>query len=182
MKSISDLNILIRADIPSCPDFVIERQSIRVARDFCSKTHVWKETFTETLATGSDTLVLAPSAGEIDTIRSLTPAFQEWEFFPPDTIQFQAEAGSDVEVSVEAALVPGLDDTEIPGWIMDRYERALVDGTYARLMMQDNQAWTSPNLAMVYKQRYDREVGRARIDKLRGFSIKQFSVNRRRFA
>lgn len=167
MREINTFNILVRADIPNCPDFVIERHAIRVVRDFCARTNAWTETVTDTIAPGESELYLPISAGEGHAIISLDGYSLSWSFIPPNRIVLDDAATTDIEVEVEVAVKPRLDDTEAPEWLLDKYEDGIIAGIYARLMMQDNQSWTNPALGAKYEKEYNAHIGQARTDKLK---------------
>jgi hypothetical protein len=167
MRDIDTFNILVRADIPNCPDFVIERHALRVIRDFCAKTSVWTETIEDTISSGENELILTLSAGEGHEILDLDGYSLSWSFSPPDRIDLDDAVTADTDVEVVVALKPRLDDTDAPEWLLDKYEDGIVAGIYARLMMQDNQAWTNPALGAKYEREYNAHIGQARTDKLK---------------
>ncbi len=182
MRDINTLNILVRADIPSCPDFVIERHAIRVMRDFCVQTQIWKDTLTGTIDEGEDDFTLAPANGEVCFVISLDiDNSLSWEFQPPDKVVFDEDMSEDSDIEVQVVLQPKLSDTQAPEWILDRYEGVLVKGIFSRMLRQNGQAWSNPNLALAYEQEYRKSIARARIEKIKQFTNQSLRVKPRRF-
>lgn len=164
VSTISTIDELIRANASGCPDFVIERVAIRVLRDFCSITHIWQETNTVTLAAAATEATFAVTAGEAFAVSEVTGYSDTWTFTLPATIVFEAAATTAATLEITAAVKPLLTDTEVPTWLLERHEDAIVAGIYARLLKEPSQAWTNPVLAGVYAQEYKRGIGRAKVD------------------
>jgi hypothetical protein len=181
MRDINTFNVLVRADIANCPDFVIERHALRVIRDFCAKTGVWTETIEDTISSGESELTLALSAGEGHEVVSLDGYYYSWSFSPPDRIDLDDAVTADTDVEVVVALKPRLDDTDAPEWLLDKYEDAIVAGIYARMMMQANQDWTNPALGQKFELEYNYHIGRARTDGLKKHTATPLRVYPGRF-
>ncbi len=160
------MNELLRAEIVNCPDFVIERHAIRVLRDFCMRSHVWSEEITLTIPAGDDEGALVVTAGEPFAVRSVE-GVTGWRYIPKDTLALTDAVTEDTELEIEVSICPILTDTTVPEWLLDKYEDTIVYGVYARMMMQDNQAWTNPGMAMAYRAKYDIGVGGAKLDKVK---------------
>ena len=181
MKAINTLNELVRAEIDSCPDFVIERAALRVVREFCSKTHIWRVTLE--IEIEDEQAELSPVNGEVVAILSVDneneSEIDDYEFYPPSTLEIEAEDGDEYKVLV--ALTPKLTETTVPKWILERYETIILNGVLGRLFMQSNQEWSNPNISFVYKQMFQKGMAGASIDIVKKFSNKSLRVKPRRF-
>lgn len=157
--------MLVHADVPSCPNFLIERQAIRVIRDFCARTQVWRKDVTATLSSGDDEVTFAISGeGEVYSVAELSGTTMSWGFVPPDTLEFDEEAEEDIDLEFEVVKIPALTDVQVPEWLLDRYEDAIVSGISARLMKQVGQDWANPQMAVMRSGEYNAGVAKARID------------------
>lgn len=183
MKAISTLDTLIRPEIPDAPDFIIERHALRVLRDFCAVTHIWQETLVAVTASeGDEDCELEPDYGEAHAVLSIDVDSYDPDkitFSPPSTLVFDAALEDDISMDVKVALKPGLTDTTVPDWLIEKYEVYLVAGVLARMMLQMNQSWSNPQLSAVYANQYRSGIAKANAHRLKEHAFKNLRVAQR---
>jgi hypothetical protein len=157
--------------------------AIRVAaQEFCTRTRLWRET--DTLQTVSDDLdiVAVPQGAvlfEIESARfeghELEPQSISWlddnvarwrestadmprhiTQTEPDTVRLVPMATGTLDLSLY--LKPADDAGYLPDWMGNHYKQVIADGALAELLTMPGQAYTSPELAMFYSDRFDKRV------------------------
>ncbi len=182
MRQFSSLNDLIRPEIPGAPDFIIERNTLIVVRDFCAKTHIWKQEVTVTASSGDEeTDFILDDYGEVHAVVSMECddyPIEDITFVPPDTLQFADALEDDISIDLIVATKPTLSDVSAPEWLMDKYEQYLVSGVLARMMAQILQPWTSVEMAAYHAARFRAGIAVAVADRGRGHKVGPLSVTR----
>jgi hypothetical protein len=203
---IDSLFTLIRPEVPQCPDFVIEQHAVRAIRTLCERSRVWREWQGEYLDEGIEEYPLETDTGEIFAVENvqtdkgvrLRPLDYElpgqdndnmhgisgvvgYTFKHPQTLWIQGTPTQNEDIFLEVILRPKMSDTEIPDWLAEQYEDAIVAGTLSRLMMVAAKPWFNAELSAYHKREFGRGISQARADAIRRHTNTRVTMNAQPF-
>lgn len=179
-KALSVFTPELVLQLPGCPDPVVEYHLLRVARDFCTRTSCWRDTF-PTITAQDDTLTyfLDTSESKTEMVRALSltvndvlqwaamdpPEDQEQPQYPAerppfsinsDGDQITLEEQPDGDIVVSGSMRPSLAATTLPDLLLNEYLEAIRAGTLARLQVIPGKPWTNAQLGMFNAGEYQR--------------------------
>lgn len=180
---------LVREEVPEAPDFRIEDAIRNAAIDLLKDSGLYRTSLTLSLQDGEseyDSSDLGPPSGtRIDHIeqawydrRRVEDARYESilrragtgppRYFAPlpdhDGIRVWPEPTASETDSMHfmVTLVPTRDSTDIPDWIADGYEDAIVLRAQYRLFRVRRQPWADPDAAMQRLREYEQKLAEAK--------------------
>ena len=186
MTAITAFTQYIRPEVAGCLDVRIELEVLRVLRNLCERSKIWKDDIEATvsaadiydididIATTNAALVsveyVAIDGIEIDpaTEAELSASNPMWRADKGQPTKFITNLGASTlrlyptpttssDVEYGITLKPGLATTEVPDFIADQYLETIIDGTLARLLGMNEMPWT--NHAEAERRRKDYEKG-----------------------
>lgn len=156
----------ITPELPQCPVPVLFQALQQAARDLCRDTSVWRANLTpiptvEQQATYS--LVSDEAEAVIhQVLRCDVETVEDWAY----TIDLRAStitldpiptvSGEDIKLEVVYQPLPTV--TELPEFLMERYDRLLVYRVLGRLMGRRRSPWADPDGSRMYESMYQDEV------------------------
>lgn len=180
--------------VPSCPEPTALTSLVDSATEFCDATRAVRETVevgvtrpgtatydldvaqgmevaqVQAVWLGKRPLQLAPEAqrtyAEVAHLLQGDPQFAYLD--GGHELVLYPEPEREEPLRVRVALRPLPSATALPDPLYSRWREAIVSGAAARLMMIPGQAFTSPELAAVYRGAFLREVSRGRVEANRG--------------
>ncbi len=191
--SIASITAACRLELHDCPDFVIEAEMPRVAREICEHTGIWSDDLAEvTLVDGTTLydLTLPDTAGLVRVCSLRDPDNLEtevtglsWRYDEVNQQLFVSETGrsGDTGVVPRVCLYP-LTAAAIPECIHTECSQAMEYGTLYRLFLRPKLPWSDGERAAYYGNLYRSEWARKKIKLLRGSRTGSLSVTPRVFA
>lgn len=167
-------------ELPGCTTEFVDLHLLQVARDFCTRTSAWRDTF-DTIASQDDTLTydLFTSEARTELVQLLRLTINDvllWCAEDPAENEDQPENPADqppfvingdgdlitLEEQPEGDIVmvgsmrPTMAATSLPDLLLNDYLEAIRTGTLARLMVMSGKRWTDRDLATIYGREYTR--------------------------
>lgn len=194
MKTWSQFFPDILAEVPGCPDPMLERALLRAAQEFCAGTQAWKlwldasptalnvTDYDLELAPNSELLRLERATLDGRAINVITSAElpDDWLnnrnvstcVFTDDrkTITLLPPPAAGLSLRIEACLKPASNATGVEDFLFDYYADTIAMGALARLMQKSNVPFSNPTKGMELERRFTHEIARIGFQKGRGFS------------
>lgn len=179
---ITDLFQEVAPFAPGAPDPALLKYIRNAAIEFCMRTRLWKYEYTATHTAGADHAIITPDQSALNDIERI--AFDGKVLEPKSTTDLdivldgwrtqdlngipsfytQLSQGSirlvpdaDGELYFCMTLKPGQTSTLVPDFLIE-YRETLGHGALSRLLLIPGQPYSSPEMAMMYKQRFDMQV------------------------
>lgn len=182
---VSSLAQEVARDCPGLPIPSATREIRRAARDFCSRTWLWKYLVEEEYAVEGwpeIEIVDLPQGAEIEAVvsiideddRYLTPQRNikglasksgtpdVFELLADNTIYVHPTPDEDRNVDLLLALKPTQDTDTLPDWLERDWLDALIHKAKSVLFLQPGKLWTNPKGAEIALNFYRGDIGRAR--------------------
>lgn len=200
MANVSDFRTDLLIEFPDVPIPLIDREVIRAVIEVCEKAYVWKEQLNPQIATtGNQTMHLrTPKGSRIAGIveayqdghrvvsateKELDTSDSSWRdsdvqsetinyFYLKDrsTAVLSDIPSKRMRFLIVALLKPSLEATEIPDFIREDYADLIISGAKFRLLKMNGKPWSNPNLAGAEKNQFERELKRAKAERLNDFT------------
>lgn len=199
MARVKDLLVEARSDLPSAPDFSIERALKRAARRFFRDSGVWRERLSPiTVRTGRIAYSLpAPTSGaRVERVLSvyygeqLVPVVPEADLFsgnseqvgPPQACAVRSHTDELViwpaptatengqTMRVFGVIVPGDKTESIPNPLLEEWGEGIVSGAKWEMMSMPAMPWTQLERASDHERKFYEEVARAKREATSGSS------------
>jgi hypothetical protein len=84
-------------------------------------------------------------------------------------------------LNIELILKPTIDATTLDSVFANKYQRHLINGAAAALLIQPKQSWSDPNLSLLKRSEFNSAIGRVAGEVLTGFSNEKMEVTPRSF-
>lgn len=197
-------------EIYGVPSFTIIHTLRRAAIEFCDRTLLWEysDDFVYTIAGEIEQDLPIPRGAElilvVDITRAgepLTPVavnkmnrlqgnpLDESQWGTPTTytadgieaVRMAPIPNIDEELACRLALRPTATADDVPFEIGTRWKGALITGAKHFLCLMPNTEWYDPQRAMYYREQFEKEIGRAKITQIQGYSNGQMRVQSVRF-
>ena len=97
------------------------------------------------------------------------------------TVRMAPIPNIDEELACRLALRPTATADDVPFEIGTRWKGALITGAKHFLCLMPNTEWYDPQRAMYYREQFEKEIGRAKITQIQGYSNGQMRVQSVRF-
>ncbi len=191
--SIASITAACRLELHDCPDFVIEAEMPRVAREICERTGIWVDDLAEvTLVDGTTMydLTLPENTGLVRMLGLREPdhtdrevSLGSWDYDEVNQQLFVSETGrsGDTGVIPRVCLYPLVSDA-IPECIHTECSDAMEYGVLYRLFLRPRMPWSDSERAAYYKGMYVSAYSRKRIKLYRGSRTRSLTVTPRVFA
>lgn len=197
MAEIADLVPEVASVVTGAPEFRVERELSDAAYDFCRKTGIWREQLEPVPAASgwAEYEHVAPFRARVE--KTLWGYYGDQQMRVADEQSVRAEnlrgktgqprayavvrgkrngfvvtpTPGDNETNsfrFYAILLPTRDSEEIPDFLADEWQDALVAGAVARLFKADA-AWANPGAAQAYRRDFDTEAARAKREAMTGY-------------
>jgi hypothetical protein len=160
-----------RVKLTGVSDAGIKGELFDVLHEFFNDSDSWRETLTVPIVPGTTTYSLVPAHGGLiirlqgafDPNNIPQPAFMP-EFgtlslvYPSNTAQTYS-----VIVSKQVVLPTSRDDVpDAPHWVMQVYERTILDGVLGKMMGQQNKSYSNDSLSTYHLKRFRDGIQMAR--------------------
>jgi hypothetical protein len=193
----SQFQPFVQVDVPACPKALIIEAIRQTVIDFCQVTGFWRKELDgfNTIATDDEYELITPvysTIADILTIKvnertieaktqdDLENDFDNWRtltgspkyYFLPDkkTLVLIPIPDDAYPVRIIVSLKPTQSAQDCDEIIFEEYKQAIVDGALAWLMDKPSKDWSNPNLAMLYKQKYDTALINAKNNAQKGYA------------
>ncbi len=148
--------------VPGCPEVLIKAETLRVATEFCRKTHIWQEVEESTATEGDETITLSPASGDVVGVKVQINEREISDYtLSGVTVTLEDELSEDDEIKVTLYLTPERDATELPDILYNDWLEAISAGVRSRLMLMPEKPWSNPNMVMIHAQTYQHQTGQA---------------------
>lgn len=190
-SQLSDLYPHMIPELPDCPAPLLLQALQQAARTFCERSQTWVETLASVdLEDGVLEYSLSPDwDARIQTVEEVRinseagvdagdkGAVQDMSLiaWDPDeqvlTLDASMEPADDVTdgLEVDVCLVPLLDTTEVPEWLLNRYAEGITGYAMWYLLKMPSKRWSNPDLAQVYWAQYRGQLTRAKAERQRKY-------------
>ena len=199
MAEFTDLLKDVEAEVPGCPEPVMDRELHDAAYDFCRRTGIWREQLEPvSVADGvTDYELLPPFWARVDKIlwatygqakltakneSTIRNALQRQDSPTGDPTHYAITrdrrnglvvypvpgSNQDKSLVVYAILLPTRASDEIPDWLADEWQDAIVHGALDRLQRQRAE-WGDIQRAQDHRADFHREIARAKREALSGY-------------
>lgn len=206
MRAIADLQRYIAPEVPGCPGAMIDLAVLRVARDLCERTRIWKEDaetapviatlpdFDLDLPANTDLVSVDYVAYNSDELAPATEAelllsIPGWRTetgtplryipdFRTETVRlYPIPTVTDGDaIEYQTRLKPSIDATELADFMFEQCFEALVDGALAELLAKNGKPWSNPDEAQRRRQLYESAIAVARDKESRGIASYQTEI------
>lgn len=176
-SNLYDLLPYAAIEASGCPTAVL-KQALRLAgRDFCRDTEIWRETLTILSAADVAEYDLQNAHGEQATILRVfgltldgsEQATDDFTFSAEGCLEFDtAPSEDDDEIVADVVLIPRMDATVYPAWLLADWGQAITALALARLKAMSGKPWSDPNGAQWKMQEYTVRCGDAKLAVLTG--------------
>lgn len=203
----ADFAPYVRPEVQGCPDFLMERAVRDSVIDFCRRTdlYVAEPEFIQVAAGVNEYEVTIPNGTELNHIVDIyndhvalkpvaytelvrrlgnetsvgRPAF----YAQRDNKDFYLAPmpANSVRLRVLYSLKPSSSSTSIPDTIGKEYREVIAHGALYRLQLMSGQPFSNPQMGMVNRDLYEKEVGRTTRQVKYGFSGGSLTVKPREF-
>lgn len=176
-------------EYPTVPEVMALRALVDSTKEFCSRTHIWRETLVDPIQTTTvgTKFVLTPGPGRVVAAalevrvdgRELEPVptgdrrmyrpgaatprcYSQWS---PAMIEMDATPLPGAIIQVKAALslaTDAPDDTDVPEDVLNEYGEALAAGAKMRLVRMFGQSWSNPEMGVMYGGAYYNAIATAK--------------------
>lgn len=198
MAEFADLLRDIEAEVPGCPEPVMDRELHDAAYDFCRRTGIWREEL-EPITPKADvaeyelTVPFWARAEKVLWGYHGTHRMAFWTESDVRAANHRAEddtgdprhyamvrggrnkvvvhpipADGDKALTFYALLVPTRSSEELPDWLYDEWQDAIVHGALDRLQRQKAE-WGDPQRAQDHRRDFSREIARAKREAMTGY-------------
>lgn len=185
----------VRTHVAGAPEVEVLLYLRRAAKQFCQDTKVWDvligsadvspdpDGYRVVLEVPSpaaeDQDFTLPAMSVLNTISKVWLGDARDEDEPLDAGEYEYDRATrelaiarrviseDTQIYVKAILEPTKAATAIPDWIGELWSEGIVSYAIFELMSMPAKEWTNPGLAGVFKNKYDRRVEEATVDKAR---------------
>lgn len=172
MTDLTDLDPYIKPRVPGCQDALIHQAVRRVFRDFCRDTEVWTYRYTDLTVTDQAYYEFEPPSGttvlKLEYVQ-IDEVDQSLETLEPDSDGFTfvyPPVEDDLVIDIKFSVVPDMDCTEAPTWLINRFGDGLVSGAIAYLSSMGGKPWTNYDDFKVEHARFINAIADARREKL----------------
>ena len=200
-RDYADLIPRIAVHVLTCPDPVIAQAVSDSARDFCARSHVWRQEFSGSTSNGvaefAPTLVFGQVAVFESISRAGTPvrrvsegdlpddwsgrsgAPEYWFTRTPGKARLYPTPDAAYTLTGIAICKPTASETSIEDWLYDDHYEDIIHGALYRLFSTPGMEWTSGDAAVMHAQAFEAAIDKAR---LRRYASQDMSVRVRAFA
>ena len=132
--------------------------------EFCTRSSLWRQTLSFTLAAGATTFNCNPVDPHTLAVQVLSvTGITRFQLLRTVGVLDLGDATQARACTVLVSCKPnGLDEATIPGFLTDTWSEALRDGALARLCGMPNKPWTDAKLVAVHGARFRRQMFLAR--------------------
>ncbi len=178
--------------VPGCPYLLMDRETIKVARDLCRRVHLWKEMQEVTALRNKVNQIDIGPYPEADVVsieyvtyngveliqtseRELSEYFPRWRDVSSTPTHFFTVMRDSViqlypspnlnkprSVKYEVIVMPSLDATSVPWFLFDQFVDVVIDGVLHGLMGILGKEWSNPPEAARREELYKAGLYRAR--------------------
>lgn len=188
MAAITTLYPAVLAIASQAPEILASRALIESAREFCSRTRLWREDLTaldSAASTASYTLTLPADSAVVDLMsvkyntENLTPKDSaqldkidsEWRTREGTPVYYKREGTDGLRlvrvpataltgaIEVYAALKPAFNATSIDDTVLEEHQDTIVNGALARLLRIPKKEWSDKSTSEYYRTLFERELG-----------------------
>ena len=195
LTDLYDLKPQIIPHLPGCPEALIQQVIREIAREFCLESGVWRETqdaaattvadqaaYTLTVPSGYVAVYLRLNKVEVNDIEINET---NWTFRPDHVLTFltgSIPTVSSQNIDVEAEFLPTEACYQLPDWLVNRWQDAIVFGTVGQLKLMDEKPWYDPETgSMRYRQFLQRQNTAKREKMVNRQSGRRMVAAKRRF-
>lgn len=179
MTDLEDFLPLIIPQAPGCPAPTAFKGIIKAAQELCERTRLWRERDTFNVTPSSCNVICAPDGADLFEIEaasldgmalepiSITELDYRrpgWRTDEPGAGQYITQVtpgsllvvpGTTGKLALATILRPSNDATQLPDFIGAQYQREIVDGALAEILMTPGQNFTDPSRAQFYASRFE---------------------------
>ena len=195
MKAWSQFFPDILAEVPGCPDSMLERALLRASQEFCAGTMAWKVWLSDTVTvlntveydiefeSNSELIRLerATLDGRPLQMATADDLPNDWMtnsasiapcVFTNDrkTLALLPPPAANLVLRVEASLKPANNAAGVEDFLFDNYVDTIAMGAMAKLMQKSNVPFSNPAKGMELDRQFTYELARIGFQKDRGFS------------
>lgn len=169
---------------PGCPVPTAFAGIIKAAQDFCERTRLWRDQDQFNVTPTSCNVICAPEGADLFEIEAasldgvalepislgdLERRLPGWRTDEPGVGRYitQTEPGSILvlprttgKLALATILRPANDADQLPDFLGKLYERTIVDGALAEILMTPGQNFTDPNRAQFYSARFEGKLSK----------------------
>jgi hypothetical protein len=200
-RDYADLIPRIAVHVLTCPDPVITQAVSDAARDFCARSHVWRQEFSGTTTSGhaefaptlaagqafafesihrGGVLVRRVSEGDLPEDWSSRSGIPEYWFTrTPGNARLYPTPDASYSLTGIAVCKPTPSETVLEDWLYDDHYEDLVHGALFRLMIVPGKDWSNGDVASFHSQAFESAIDKARLRRYAGQDMK---VKTRAFA
>lgn len=206
---VAELTPEVASVVTGAPEFRVERELLDAAYDFCRRTGIWQQELDPVTPKDgwAEYEFVVPFRARAEKVLwgyHGTSRMAAWTESDVRAANHRAEdntgdprhyammrggrnkfvvhpipANADKDFVFYALLVPTRDAEEIPDFLADEWQDALVAGAVARLFKADA-AWANPGASQEYRRDFQREIARAKREAMTGYGA-QGQVKPQRF-
>jgi hypothetical protein len=148
--------------VPGCLVVLIKAETLRVATEFCRKTHIWQAVEESTATEGDETITLSPASGDVVGVKVEINDREISDYtLSGTTVTLEDELSEDDSIKVTLYLTPERDATELPDILYNEWLEGISAGVRANLMLMPEKPWSTPNMVMIHAQTYQHQIGQA---------------------
>jgi hypothetical protein len=186
-EQLSDYAAFLATEVEECPAAIQERALRLAAFEFCRDTEIWRESWTIATVGGQYQYDLTPmlsfANSGVHRIRSVrcgvTNVYEgDWEPQRGNWIRFYRPPSMDdaQPLLIDVTLMPSIQCTVYPQWLLKRWHQAIVAGAVARLKSQTKRPWGDADGAKTFGMIWDSQTGLAKAEIIMGGKVSA-SVN-----
>jgi len=190
MNPLSDFRFLVAPSVPGAASVVIDNAVLRVCREFCDKTHVWRyEHPAIVMVSGTSDYALTPPVGADvvwintatqgthdvrpvgrDLYKKMNPARTTGSvaesLYMLDTANMRVNptpTGATLDpIALDIVLRPTMTSTTVGAILFSEWAEAIAHGAMAHLMAEPGMNWTDPNTAAYHMSEYRYGIAEAK--------------------
>lgn len=187
MKRTSDLLSGILMELPGCPSVTAAQSLLRAAQEWYRETLTWRHESEFVTAEGVRIYVLTPPAcSHIVLLQAIVDDKSRvvdvpYTFDGGREVMFAESVAAGKQMTASFFLCPSNSTHELPCSDASRYLHVWEHGALAKLRMQKDQPWYSPQDASFHANRFASGVVASRINAARGYETGSIRVRPNQF-
>lgn len=188
MKLWADFHPYVLPDVFGCPEPLLDQALRETARDFCTRTKVWRQWMDPFAASGTSNVIEfdAEPGSEVVAVTALTVDGDDYSVLGSQDLPsgWQSEKHGNLKektmvhinsqegffyptplagqiIIFQLALRPTMTGTGVGDVIFAEFTEVIASGTKARLMVKPRKEWTDLQTAAMFGMHYERMVHQA---------------------